>query len=67
MLVVLRLILQWEVIMGIPHDGKEKSENLTRRKRMKRSEQKKRPPRKGEKNKPLLQLTIPSRRRKGKK
>jgi hypothetical protein len=56
-----------EVIMGVLHKEKEKSENLTRIKRMKRSEQKKRQPRKGEKNKPLLQLTIPSRRRRGKK
>jgi hypothetical protein len=63
----LRLILQREVIMGIPHNGKEKSENLIRRTRMKRSEQKKRPPRKGEKNKLLLQLTIPSRRGRRKK
>jgi len=52
--------------MGVLHNGKEKFENLTRIKRMKRSEQKKRPPRKGEKNKPFLQLTIPSRRRRKK-
>jgi len=67
MLAVLRLTLQGEVIMGILHNSKEKSENLTRKKRMKRSEEKKKRPKKGEKNKPLLQLTIPSRRRKGKK
>jgi hypothetical protein len=53
--------------MGVLHNGKEKVENLIRRTRMKRSEQKKRPPRKGEKNKLLLQLTIPSRRRGRKK
>ncbi len=53
--------------MGILHRGKEKFENLTRRTRMKRSEQKKRPPRKGKKNKLLLQLTIPSRRGEKKK
>jgi hypothetical protein len=48
--------------MAVLHKGKEKVENLIRRTRMKRSEQKKRPPRKGEKNKLELQLTIPSRR-----
>ncbi len=53
--------------MGGLHNGKEKSDNLIRRARMKRSEQKKRPPRKGGKNKPLLQLTIPSRRGRRKK
>jgi hypothetical protein len=53
--------------MGIPHSGKEKSENFVRRARMKRSEQKKRTPRKGEKNKLLLKLTIPSRRGRRKK
>lgn len=53
--------------MGVPHNGKEKLENLTRRTRMKRSEQKKRPQRKGKKNKLSLQLTIPSRRGKRKK
>jgi hypothetical protein len=53
--------------MGVLHKGKEKSENLIRRTRMKRSEQKKRPPRKGKKNKPLLRLTIPSRRGRRKK
>jgi hypothetical protein len=53
--------------MGVLHSGKEKFENLIRRNRMKRSEQKKRPPRKGKKNKLLLQLTIPSRRRGRKK
>jgi hypothetical protein len=53
--------------MGLLHNGKEKVENLTRKTRMKRSEQKKRPPRKGEKNKLLLQLTIPSRKGRRKK
>jgi len=53
--------------MGVLHNGKEKFENLIRRTRMKRSEQKKRPPRKGKKNKLLLQLTIPSRRGRRKK
>jgi len=48
--------------MGLLHNEKEKFENLIRKTRMKRSEQKKRPPREGEKNKLLLQLTIPSRR-----
>ena len=62
MLAVLGLIQQREVIMSVLHKGKEKVENLIRRTRMKRSEQKKRPPRKGEKNKLELQLTIPSRR-----
>jgi len=56
-----------EVIMGVPRNGKEKLENLIRRTRMKRSEQKKRPPRKDEKDKLLLQLTIPSRRGRRKK
>ena len=67
MLAVLRLILQREDIMGVSHNGKEKFENLIRKTRMKRSEQKKRPPRKGEKNKLVLQLTIPSRRGRRKK
>jgi len=53
--------------MGVPHNGKEKSENLIRRARMKRSEQKKRPQKKGEKTKLSLQLTIPSRRGRRKK
>jgi len=53
--------------MGVLHNGKEKFENLVRRTRMKRNEQKKRPPRKGKKNKLLLQLTIPSRRGRRKK
>jgi len=53
--------------MGVTHNGKEKFENLIRKTRMKRREQKKRPPRKGEKNKLLLQLTIPSRRGRRKK
>jgi hypothetical protein len=48
--------------MGVLHKGKEKLENLTRRSRMKRSEEKKRPPRKSGKDKPSLKLTIPSRR-----
>jgi hypothetical protein len=53
--------------MGVLHDGKEKLENLTRRARMKRSEQKKRPPGKSGKNKTSLKLTIPSRRGRRKK
>ena len=53
--------------MGVLHKGKEKVENIARKARMKRSEQKKRPPRKGEKNKLELQLTIPSRRGRRKK
>ncbi|NQT80105.1 MAG: hypothetical protein HQ555_06930 [Candidatus Aminicenantes bacterium] len=53
--------------MGVLHNGKEKFENIIRRTRMKRSEQKKRPPRKSGKNKLLLQLTIPSRRGRRKK
>ncbi len=53
--------------MGVLHNGKEKFDNLIRRTRMKRSEQKKRPPRKSGKNKLLLQLTIPSRRGRRKK
>ncbi len=53
--------------MGALHSGKEKFDNLIRRTRMKRSEQKKRPPRKSGKNKLLLQLTIPSRRGRRKK
>jgi len=53
--------------MGVLHNGKEKVENLIRKTRMKRSEQKKRPPRKGGKNKLLLQRTIPSRRGRRKK
>jgi hypothetical protein len=48
--------------MGVLHNGKEKVENIIRRTRMKRSEQKKRPSKKGGKNKILLQRTIPSRR-----
>ncbi len=48
--------------MGSLHKGKEKFENLIRRNRMKKSEQKKKPSRKLEKNKLLLKLTIPSRR-----
>lgn len=61
------LILQREDIMGVPQNGKEKSENLIRRTRMKRKEQKKRPPRKGGKKKLSLKLTIPSRRGRRKK
>ncbi len=53
--------------MGGLHNGKEKFDNLIRRTRMKRSEQKKRPPRKSGKKKLLLQLTIPSRRGRRKK
>jgi len=53
--------------MGVTHNGKEKFENLIRKTRMKRSEQKKRPPKKGEKNKLSLRLTIPSRRGRKKK
>jgi len=48
--------------MGVLQTGKERLENLTRKIRMKRSEDKKRPPRKRGKNRLLLQLTIPSRR-----
>ena len=43
MLAVLGLIQQREVIMGVLPNGKEKFENLIRRTRMKRSEQKKKP------------------------
>jgi predicted RNA-binding protein YlqC (UPF0109 family) len=53
--------------MGVLHKGKEKLENLKRRTRMKRSEQKKRQPKKSGKNKPSLKLTIPSRRGRRKK
>ena len=67
MLAVLGLIQQRKVIMGVLHNGKEKFENLIRRTRMKRSEQKRRPPRKSGKKKPLLKLTIPSRQGKRKK
>jgi hypothetical protein len=48
--------------MGVLQTGKERFENLIRKTRMKRSEEKKSPPRKHGKNKLLLQLTIPSRR-----
>jgi hypothetical protein len=48
--------------MGALQTGKERVENHIRKTRMKRSEDKKRPPRKCGKNKLLLQLTIPSRR-----
>ena len=67
MLAVLELIQQREVIMGVLHRGKEKHENLIKRNRMKRKEQKRKPPRKSGKNKPLLKLTIPSRQGKRKK
>ncbi len=53
--------------MGGLHNGKEKLDNLIRRTRMKKSEQKKRPPRKSGKNKLMLKLTIPSRRGRRKK
>ncbi len=53
--------------MGGLHNEKEKSDNIIRRTRMKRSEQKKRPPRKSGKNKLVLKLTIPSRRGRRKK
>jgi hypothetical protein len=41
---------------------KERFEDIERKARMKRSEDKKKPPKTREKNKLLLQLTIPSRR-----
>ncbi len=53
--------------MGGLHNGKEKSDSIIRRIRMKKREQKKRPPRKSGKNKILLKLTIPSRRGRRKK
>jgi len=53
--------------MGVLHNGKEKLENLTRKNRMKRSEQKKRQPGKSGENKPSIKLTIPSRRGRRKK
>jgi hypothetical protein len=53
--------------MGVLRTGKERLENLFRKTRMKRSEQKKRPPRKREKSKLLLRPTIPSRRGRRKK
>jgi len=53
--------------MGVLQSGKERFENLKRKTRMKRSEEDRRPPRKHEKNKLLLQLTIPSRRGRRKK
>jgi len=58
---------QREVIMGVLHNGKEKLENLIRKTRIQRSEQKKSTQRKSEKNKLILQLTIPSRRGRRKK
>lgn len=53
--------------MGVLHNGKEKLENLIRKTRIQRNEQKKRTQRKSEKNKLILQLTIPSRRGRRKK
>jgi hypothetical protein len=53
--------------MGVLRKGKERLENRTRRNWLKRKEQKKRRPEKKEKNKPLIKLTIPSRRGKRKK
>ena len=53
--------------MGVLHNGKEKLENLIRKNRIQRNEQKKSTPRKSEKNKLILQLTIPSRRGRRKK
>jgi len=53
--------------MGILQTWKERFENLKIKTRMKRGEEKRRPPRKREKNKLLLQLTIPSRRGRRKK
>lgn len=49
-------------IMGTLGDGKEKAENIARKARMKRSEQKKKRPKAGGKKKMQLKLTIPSRR-----
>jgi hypothetical protein len=54
-------------VSGLIHNGKEKDENIARKARMKRSELKKKQPRKSEKNKPSLKLTIPSRRGRRKK
>ncbi len=48
--------------MGHPQTGKERAENLKRKTRMERSEEKKRPPKERGKNRISLQLTIPSRR-----
>jgi hypothetical protein len=53
--------------MGVLRTGKERLENLFRKNRMKRSEQKKRPPKKREKSKLSLRPTIPSRRGRRKK
>ena len=53
--------------MGVLHNEKEKLENLIRKTRIQRNEQKKSTQRKSEKNKFILQLTIPSRRGKRKK
>jgi len=46
---------------------KERFENIIRKARMKRSEEKRRPPRERGKNKIILQLTITSRRGRRKK
>ena len=48
--------------MGVLKTGKERNENFLRKARLKKSKQKKRPPKKLEKDKLSLQLTIPSRR-----
>ena len=53
--------------MGVLHNGKEKLENLKRKTRIQRNEQKKSQSGKSEKNKLILQLTIPSRRGRRKK
>jgi len=53
--------------MGVLHTGKERFETLLRKTRWKKSKQEKRPSRKLEKNKLLLQLTIPSRKGRRKK
>ncbi len=53
--------------MGVLHDGKEKLENLKRQTRIHRNEQKKSTAEKSDKNKLILQLTIPSRRGRRKK
>ena len=53
--------------MSVLQEGKGKLENQERKARMKRKEQKKKQTKKGGKKKPLLQLTIPSRRGKRKK
>lgn len=48
--------------MGVIHEGKEKFENFLRKSRLKRKEQKKRPPKKAGKKQESFKLTIPSRR-----